>query len=405
MQFVRSGGFWRNFLVKYPESNQMHKRMLRVSKRLKKLEKKHGKTASFLKAQDFLWQSQCNCPYWHGVFGGLYLNHLRFAIFRCLIQADVLLDQLEHPDKFLIAEESDFDCDGKNEVTVENNGGFYCFRPSEGGALVEIDLKKFAINVADGLTRRKEAYHRKVEKASQAGGIALHDPMGVKEDNLHKHLFYDWYRKGSFIDHFFSPATTLPQFQACQYAEWGDFIKEPFEVKIKAIGSVKEIIFTRTGNVWKEKEPLCVRLQKHLRFHPDTDTIQAQYCIRNLSGVAFSAKFGVEFMLTLLAGNADDRFFSSPEHRVDPQNLASVGEIENISKIDMNDGWLNLKLSLSSSLKATWWRFPQETISQSEGGYERTYQASVLFPHWDIALKPDEEWKNSLTLEALTFKG
>ena len=38
--FVR-GGFWRNFMVKYPESNNMHKKMIHVSQRLAKHEAKH----------------------------------------------------------------------------------------------------------------------------------------------------------------------------------------------------------------------------------------------------------------------------------------------------------------------------------------------------------------------------
>ena len=44
------------------------------------------------KALDHIWQAQCNCAYWHGVFGGLYLPHLRFGLYRNLIQAQAKLD-------------------------------------------------------------------------------------------------------------------------------------------------------------------------------------------------------------------------------------------------------------------------------------------------------------------------
>src|SRR5262249_12626014 len=40
-RFVR-GGFWRNFKVKYPETNEMYARMLMVSRRLETLEKEAG---------------------------------------------------------------------------------------------------------------------------------------------------------------------------------------------------------------------------------------------------------------------------------------------------------------------------------------------------------------------------
>ena len=92
--FVR-GGIWQNFLAKYPESNWMHKRMLGVSRRVRALDPAtcekagvdlgHAKTA--------LFRAQCNCAYWHGLFGGLYLNYLRHAIWQNLVdyvqEADV----------------------------------------------------------------------------------------------------------------------------------------------------------------------------------------------------------------------------------------------------------------------------------------------------------------------------
>ena len=84
--FVR-GGFWRNFMIKYPEINVMHKKMLRVSEKLS-----NAKNTDRLDlANDALWAGQCNCPYWHGVFGGLYLAHLRHAIFSNLIMAEKIL--------------------------------------------------------------------------------------------------------------------------------------------------------------------------------------------------------------------------------------------------------------------------------------------------------------------------
>ncbi len=113
--FVRAG-FWRNFLVKYPESDEMYCRMREVSRRLEEAERREtrdergepaadGSTSTDqeprTKNQELLnlarlelYRGQCNCPYWHGAFGGLYLPHLRNAIYKHLIQADTLLEQL-----------------------------------------------------------------------------------------------------------------------------------------------------------------------------------------------------------------------------------------------------------------------------------------------------------------------
>src|SRR5262249_41562919 len=68
-QYVRAG-FWRNFLVKYPEVNEMYARMLEISRKLEKNSDGQGRGSS---AQKSLYRAQCNCPYWHGAFGGLYL--------------------------------------------------------------------------------------------------------------------------------------------------------------------------------------------------------------------------------------------------------------------------------------------------------------------------------------------
>ncbi|MDW8467043.1 MAG: DUF1925 domain-containing protein [Chloroherpetonaceae bacterium] len=76
--FVR-GGFWRNFMVKYPEANQMHKRMLEVSARAQALLAKGKKVGS--KVLDKIWAAQCNCPVlarciWRHLFAKFAPPHL-----------------------------------------------------------------------------------------------------------------------------------------------------------------------------------------------------------------------------------------------------------------------------------------------------------------------------------------
>ncbi len=400
MQFVRSGGFWRNFLVKYPESNQMHKRMLWLSARLEKLQGEFGDDQRFKEAQDLVWQSQCNCPYWHGVFGGLYLNHLRFAIYRKLIQADKLLDQLEFSGSWQTAQAVDFDCDGQDEVIVGNRNGFYCFRPAQGGQLVEMDLKDFDFNVADGMSRRKESYHRKIVSTASAPAMG---PQGAKESGLHELLDYDWYRRGSFIDHVLGADATLDSFRKCCYPEQGDFVLEPYEFETKKVRSDMLLSMRRNGHVWKGDRRLGLQIEKVLRFSAAKNRIEAVYTLKNTDQEAMDLRFGVEFLFTLLAGNAEDRFYSSPKIDIAPRHMASIGSLDNVSCLELNDGWLRLKLALSSEQPATWWRFPIETVSQSESGYERVYQASVLLPHWPVSLGGGESWSNTLLLEFLTM--
>ena len=88
-----SGGFWRNFKVKYPETNQMYARMMYVSGLLQRAQEQGCDEPILSVAEDHLYQGQCNCPYWHGAFGGIYLPHLRNAIYFHLLTAETLLER------------------------------------------------------------------------------------------------------------------------------------------------------------------------------------------------------------------------------------------------------------------------------------------------------------------------
>jgi alpha-amylase len=114
LHFVR-GGFWRNFMVKYPEINTMHKKMLRVSEKIQQLRPDYGgEDPGIQQALEHLWAGQCNCPYWHGVFGGIYLFHIRAATFEHLIKAERLIDSLKHGQgAWVDVSVTDFDRDGR----------------------------------------------------------------------------------------------------------------------------------------------------------------------------------------------------------------------------------------------------------------------------------------------------
>ena len=69
------GGFWRNFQVKYTEINDLHKQMLRTSAKVAAMAPGPARDA----AEDHLHRGQSNDCYWHGLFGGVYITHMRLA--------------------------------------------------------------------------------------------------------------------------------------------------------------------------------------------------------------------------------------------------------------------------------------------------------------------------------------
>ncbi len=53
------GGNFENYFSKYPEANNLHKRMLFVSEQLERAKSENSG------AKKHLYLAQCNCPYWH----------------------------------------------------------------------------------------------------------------------------------------------------------------------------------------------------------------------------------------------------------------------------------------------------------------------------------------------------
>ena len=115
LQSLIRGGFWRNFKHKYRETDEMYARMMHVSQRLEQATEAGCEPNLLDQARDHLYRGQCNCPYWHGAFGGVYLPHLRNAIYQHLIIADQLLDQATDASPARI-EAADFDFDLSTEV-------------------------------------------------------------------------------------------------------------------------------------------------------------------------------------------------------------------------------------------------------------------------------------------------
>ena len=64
----------------------------------------------------------------------------------------------------------------------------------------------------------------------------------------------------------------------------------------------------------------------------------------------------------------------------------------------MTDRWLGLCVALESSAPGRFFRYPVETVSQSEGGFERVYQGSCLLWGWDLSLGSNQTAEMDLTL-------
>lgn len=404
------GGFWRNFLVKYEESNHLHKKMLWVSDKVEAarqalVKKSTPKQKAVLEqATRALYRGQCNCPYWHGIFGGLYLNHLRFANYRQLIESEKLAESLLPPPAGGIeVKTADFNKDGRDEIVVESDNYHALLEPASGGCLTELDYLKNPINLSDTLTRRKEAYHSKLlalaSGGSSHGAVAsIHDQVKTKEPGLEHKLFYDPARRASLVERFVPLATTVEQVMTGRFEELGDYRSSLFDSKVQAPkkkGQKAAVQLSREGRV----EGCPVRLTKKLQFAPGDFHLEAAYELHNTGGKSLSFLFLTEWNLTLLAGDAHDRNYFVKDRELSQPRLFSMGEEKDVREMGMRDGWLELEVNFKCEKPARFWRYPVETISQSEGGFEKVYQGSCLILGWEVSLKPGASFQTIVTTE------
>ncbi len=406
-RFVR-GGFWRHFLVKYPESNNVQKKMLYVSEKVRKMPEGPKKT----EALDHLWQGQSNDIFWHGVFGGLYLTNLRTANYQHLIQAENLADTVLRGDSFFTMKERDLDCDGQAEVLVESDTQNLYLDPAEGGMLFELDFRPRHFNLLDTLARRYESYHDKLHLAlhedDDDGSVKnIHERVVVKEKGLEKLLRYDWHRRGSLLDHFLGPDTTLDALFNVEYEEQGQFINQPYETQHEG----NQVTLTRTGDVVINGKAHPVTVQKRLTVEVDSATTTIDYTLTNDSTEVVSLWFAPEFNVNMLAPDAPDRYFYLPEPDTNTvpaggtavleeappvlrsKKMASKGTLKQVSAIGLKDEWMGIDYQLRFSTPTDLWRFPIETVSQSEAGFEKVFQSTALYPNWKLDLAPGESWR------------
>ncbi len=402
------GGFWRNFFVKYAESNLMQKKMLLVSNKIFKAMqnlqtspagsgKENTKLPDWLEeARNELWKGQCNCAYWHGVFGGLYFPHLRRAAYEHLINAEKAVDgKGQSGSQSVEAQELDFDLDGNPELLVSTPLLNAYFRPSAGASLFELDYKPRNLNLLTTLTRRKEAYHEEIIRASlfdsraseeKKGVKSIHNMEKVKDRNLAKYLHYDWYERVSLVDHFLHPDTEIFDFSTCQYGEQGDFVDQPYMYRIEAGG----INFVREGFVWVGDFQQPVKVEKKITVSADAGEILAIYKIVNKGENSAELWFGSEFNFSFSSPEDKECYYSVPD-RKERKYFSSFGEISDLKEISMHDGHYGVNVILQFNPDCRLWHFPIETISEGDAAYERMYQQSVVFPHWKLNLRSKEE--------------
>ncbi|MCK4851806.1 MAG: DUF1926 domain-containing protein [Candidatus Omnitrophica bacterium] len=399
------GGFWRNFLTKYPESNHMNKKMIYVSGKVQALREKGAGKEVLADAEKDLFRGQCNCAYWHGVFGGLYLSHLRSAVYHHLIRSEAAVDRVLYGEKaFCSAEVLDMDADGFDEAVLENRELALYFAPHEGGILKELDSKAVCHNLMNILTRRKEAYHRRIiqkieaeESKELAECQTIHDAIQVPDAGIREHLVYDRYERYSLIDHFLGSDVDIDMFSRCSYPEAGDFIKARYDLDIKRSARAVALVMKRIGKV----NGSGVSVLKKITLPGKGARLTVEYIIHNISKDTVNVMFAPELNLTMPEAGSD-RYALVLNKGQGRSGLNATFEQEGVDICKMHDANGCLSCGIAFSEPCRLWHFPVRTVSQSEKAYELNYQSSAILPAWRLDLRPGGKKKLGMEISVLT---
>ena len=350
--FLR-GGIWRNFLSRYPEANWMHKRMLGLSARLAALET-WQRTPEM---QHLLHLSQANDAYWHGLFGGLYLPHLRRGIYYAMLRLESVLDRVEPR---AAREQLDLDTDGVEEVVLQNGELQVIVRLDGAASVVELDSYALAQNFADTLRRHAEHYHRKALAAggSQHAGEGIasaHDRVTFKHPVGPDDLSTDAHGRTIFRDAWVDADGAAHPIDG--------YVVQPhdgFEYALRfrapcAGGAVDKQILMQGGRVtaWYSYAGL------------PGGRLRTEICLAMPSCDGFAGRY-------VLRGEI-------------PGGFGQALDAEEVTELVLDDRFMRGSVGILTSRPARVRARPLHTVSQSEDGFEKIMQCATVVLSWPLA--------------------
>ena len=364
-----SGGYFRNFFSKYPEARALQNYMLDISRQVASCElrvasstrtKKHLRRSTHHaeRLRRALYAGQCNCAYWHGVFGGLYLAHLRRGVTRELIEAERLVQRAAG--RKAAVRVGDVDGDGYEEARLANAAMSLVVDPADQGGITQWNSFEARVNLLDTLSRRPEPYHEHLKKlapaaATPSGGAAvasIHEAFGAKEADLDTRLVYDDHRRTFFLDY---GVQELPSLEAVVRSLWGErrlWSPGPYRFAAAPTAARASVSLIREleGRVLRKRITLGAGGRLECAFNTDHA----------------APVMALEFNVAL----RDARYLREP------------GVLARADSFEVREPSQGVAVRMELDRPATLMHFPVETVSESESGMERTYQALAVLCFW-----------------------
>jgi len=404
------GGFWRQFFQKYEESLLMQRRSLLLHEEIAAAEATGADEQRVDEARDHLWRAQCNCAYWHGVFGGLYLPHLRHAIYRHLILGTEIIQTVAPPPR---AQMVTLVGRAGSDVRLGNDALELYLSPDRGGALVGLEDRREDWNLQNTLRRRREAYHTKIERAPLAAagggdgpggdqGVSIHDLVTRVSPEIKRALAVDPQPRYSLLERFLHPDAGFPDVLTdLAGQDGGDFAAAPAALtapRFGQTGSLEDERFqTRRDGRYRDRDgrdhPLQV--EKTVTLHRNGAAFDVAWTVRNAGTGRVRCRFAPEWNLALYDGGAYAPGGDDPATPLDSVRLDRRRELAVL--VPLHRAALRWELGNEAEV----WIHAVRTATQAEDGFRLTYQGHLLMFVWELDLEPGvtQIFRQSFALE------
>jgi alpha-amylase len=377
--YLVTGAGFRSFFQKYAEVNFFHKRVQEVSQRLEEVDGRPDMQADRIRRH--VWRAEANDAYWHGVFGGFYLPHLRRGVKNELVRAEEMLDR--YLGTSASEQIGDLDADGVAEITLKNEN-VVAVLTAQGLAAVEFTRRSPPAVLTDVPARRPEPYHDKLAAPEDDGDGALktiHAPHHAKESGLENYLIYDRHPKKLFLERLFEGDADVEAYAREDAAEfvplsWGRPVRD--------------------ANGWRVRGALNARPRATLEVDKIIALSERGFTLNYL----FSTKLpkttilGIELTLNIRSESPGRGFLRSRDEFGCNDVFAAPEETAFVIADRLAEWEITLTLEPAYAL----WHAPIYTVNCSESGFEKVYQGSSFF-FWRRQPEGESSFESSIALK------
>ncbi len=132
--------------------------------------------------------------------------------------------------------------------------------------------------------------------------------------------------------------------------------------------------------------PAAIKVTKEIVLGGDrrSPTLALSVTIANQSTQSVDAILGLEWTLTMLGGGRNPAAWLEIDGVRGPHD--GSGTAESVAGLAQGNDHVGVSIATTASEPASAWWAPVETVSNSEGGFERIYQGAGLLLSWPLSL-------------------